>query len=122
MQPLITSLKVKDYFTRWYSAYILSKMNSAPALDPLMESLKNRDLEAVAGAYPFYIMKGEPGTEGVFVDAFNTYANIDMANDYLNCGNRQLEDAVKNWANKNGYTIIKTERPTMARCGILNDN
>ena len=31
-----------------------------------------------------------------------------MAEDFLNCGNIQLEEAAKNWAEENGYSVVSS--------------
>ena len=69
--------------------------------------MKDNNLEVVAGAYPFFIRRGEGGTEAVLIKALNKYGTKKMAEDFLNCGNYQLESAAFSWASRRGYTIIK---------------
>lgn len=46
---------------------------------------------------------GEPGTETILIKALNKYNDKSMAEDFLNCGNNQLEEAAKKWARVHGY-------------------
>jgi hypothetical protein len=68
--------------------------------------LKDKNLEIVAGAYPFFIDRSEAGTEGVLIRALNRYGTKEMATDFLNCGNGKLEQAGRAWAERHGYSIV----------------
>jgi hypothetical protein len=37
-----------------------------------------------------------------------TYGDVDLAEYYLNCGNRTLEKAAHTWASQHGYTVYTT--------------
>jgi len=55
--------------------------------------------------YEDFIAKGIPGTEGVLIAALNKSGNLKMADDFLNCGNWGLEQAAREWAARNGYSV-----------------
>lgn len=73
----------------------------APLL-PLLDRRRNLVL-----AYPL-VDVGQRGTEDALVTALNRYGGIDLAEYYLNCGNRTLERAAQAWADRNGYTVMTT--------------
>ncbi|MBU2599296.1 hypothetical protein KJ849_01780 [bacterium] len=64
------------------------------------------DLAFAAGAHSFFISKSEQKFIPILIDALNKYGNEEMATDFLNCGNSQLEKAGHIWAKEYGYTII----------------
>ena len=72
-----------------------------------MAALKHENLEIIAGAYSFFIQKGASGSEALLIKALDKYGTriLWMAQDYLNCGNDLLVNAVKNWTRKHGYSI-----------------
>ena len=67
--------------------------------------MRAEDLEIVAGAYGFFIRKGEANSEPILIMALNEYGFREMAQDFLNCGNNVLEEAATEWAEKHRYTI-----------------
>ena len=77
------------------------------ALAPLLDALKTGDLETVAGAHMFFILRGEADSEWVLVRALMEHGNKEMASYYLNCGNGILEQAARDWASENGYLVVQ---------------
>jgi len=63
------------------------------------------DLAFAAGAHSFFISKSEQKSIPILIDALNKYGNEEMATDFLNCGNSQLEEAGRAWVKKYGYEI-----------------
>ena len=49
---------------------------------------------------------GDPTTIEVLKEALNKFGNKDMALDYLNCGNEELESAAETWARRHGYRVV----------------
>lgn len=49
---------------------------------------------------------GDPTTIEVLKEALNKFGNKDMAVDYLNCGNEELESAAESWARRHGYRVV----------------
>jgi hypothetical protein len=110
VEPLLTALKDKDPKVRIEAAYSLVAIRDARAVEPLMEALKDEKLEIVAGAYRFYIHLGISGSENVLIRSLNKYGSMVpfMAEDFLNCGNNQLEEAAAKWAKYFNYMIVPT--------------
>lgn len=48
---------------------------------------------------------GQRGTEDALVAVLDRYGDVDLAEYYLNCGNRTLETAADSWADRHGYTV-----------------
>jgi len=57
--------------------------------------------------YSALLKMGRSGTEEQLVTALMRFGWVEMAEDYLNSGNPRLEDAARQWASENGYTISK---------------
>jgi HEAT repeat protein len=106
VEPLIAALQSPDGSTRRWSARALEDIGDSRADEPLMAGLKRGDLEVVAGAYAFFINKGEPGTENTLINALNQHGDKGMGEAFLNCGNDRLEQAARDWASKHGYVIV----------------
>jgi hypothetical protein len=70
--------------------------------------LKKPDLAVIAGAFSFFIQRGEPGSEDALIQALNAYGDKDMAEAFLNRGNSALEAAARQWAVAHGYQVIRT--------------
>lgn len=48
---------------------------------------------------------GRRGTEDELATALHSYGDLTLAEYYLNCGNRRLEGAARDWAYARGYTV-----------------
>lgn len=44
----------------------------------------------------------------MLIDALNAHGDKEMAQDYLNSGNTQLDRAARSWAEEHGYDIGQT--------------
>ncbi len=107
VEPLVAALKDKDSSVRSRAAGALGKMQDARAVGPLVAALKDENLEIIAGAYPFFIQRGDPGSEDLLIRALDAYGarNLWMAHDFLNCGNNRLAEAAGNWAREHDHRI-----------------
>jgi hypothetical protein len=56
--------------------------------------------------YPALIRCGNRETVEALVEALNKHGDKKMAEHYLNCGNKSLENAAKQWAQVHGYTVV----------------
>jgi HEAT repeat protein len=64
------------------------------------------NLQAVAGAYTYFISQGKAGTEQTLITSLNQYGDQYMAIAFLNCGNTQLMEAANAWAKQHNYQMI----------------
>lgn len=106
VKPLIATLKDKDPNVRKVVAHVLEEINDARAVKPLIDALKQGDLEVAAGAYTFFIRSGVPGSEAVLIETLEKYGTEEMAENFMNCGNSQLQEAGLKWAKGHGYMIF----------------
>src|SRR5205823_6373110 len=81
-------------------AYALESIGNAPAKEKLLEALRNSDAEVVAGAYRFFIRRGNQDAESALVRGLERYGTKEMALDYLNCGNSLLVREGEIWARR----------------------
>lgn len=98
-------LKSESSSVRMEAVRAIGKIDSPEAFALLATALKDENLEVIAGAYSFYIRHGFPGSEALLIKALDRYGTTSMAEDFLNCGNGELEVAGKDWATKHGYGI-----------------
>ena len=94
-----------DVDIRRNAARALEETKDPRAVEALLAAWKEPDLGVIAGAYSFFIKRGETGSEGTLIQALNAYGNYAMAVDLLNCGNSALEAAASEWAGKHGYRV-----------------
>jgi hypothetical protein len=83
----------------------LGKIKDPRAVNVLLAALRERDLAVVAGAYSFFIERGEPGSEDVLIQALNAHGSGATAVAFLNCGNSALSKAAGEWAEAHGYEV-----------------
>ena len=107
VEPLFKALEGEGKYVQIRVAMALGYVNDPNVAEFLIEALKNKELKIIAGAYNFFIRRGEEGTEAILIEALNEYGNVYMAEDYLNCGNNQLSKAARTWATSHGYTITE---------------
>ena len=108
--PLFKALESEGDYVQMRVAMALGYINNPSAVEFLTDAIKDKKLDIIYGAYNFFILRGEEGTEDILIEALNKHGNADMAEDYLNCGNGQLSKAARTWATEHGYTI--TQWPT----------
>jgi HEAT repeat protein len=107
VEPLFKALEGEGNYVQMRVVMALGYINDPSAVEFLTDALKDKKLDIIAGAYYFFIRRGEEGTEDILIEALNKHGNVNMAEDYLNCGNGQLEKAARTWATDHGYTITE---------------
>ena len=110
VEPLIAALSNANSDVRCGASYALGRLGNPRGVAALLAAWKKLDLPVIAGAYGFFIEKGEPGSEGILIRALNAFGSKIMvsgkpvmAEDFLNCGNQRLESAAADWAYAHGY-------------------
>jgi hypothetical protein len=83
----------------------------------LDRALARRDLAAVAGAWKYFLRKGEAGSEATLADSLSAAGDKEMAEAFLNCGNEKLASAAMSWAAARGYKIERSGGAATARWG-----
>lgn len=63
----------------------------------LRQSLKERNIVVICAASSYYVGRGEAGSEDTLIDALNAAGEYSLAEYFLVCGNRKLEDAGRAW-------------------------
>jgi HEAT repeat protein len=106
VEPLLEALNDKDFNVRFSAGEALNKLETTPEIESLIEAIQEKNLKIVAKYYVFYILRGESGTEPILISALDKYGDVTMAEDFLNCGNNQLETGAEKWAERNGYEVV----------------
>lgn len=131
VKPLITALANTDAKVRSAAANRLGYLGNRSAEKPLASVLADSAMGLTAsialvrlfktepskvvhyltstGTLPIYygLMKlGAPETIDAMASALLRLGDLDMAEDYLNCGEPTLEQAAHDWATANGYEVV----------------
>jgi HEAT repeat protein len=106
VEPLLEALNDEDFNVRFSAGEALNKLETTPEIESLIEAMQEKNLKIVAKYYVFYILRGESGTEPILISALDKYGDVTMAEDFLNCGNNQLETGAEKWAERNGYEVV----------------
>lgn len=102
VEPLIGLLAGEDYVdTSGHVARVLNSFDDSD-LHPLLDALRDWDLQTIASAYTFYIIRGQPGTEPQLIEALMLYGDETMAEAYKLCGHEPLMDASDDWVKERG--------------------
>ena len=108
VEPLIIALNDVDATVRLKGAGGLVNIGNERADGPLMTLVARRELAIIAEESAYFVKHGKAGDEPVFIEALFAFGTKKTANDYLNCGNIDLEKAAREWAKLNGYEIGTT--------------
>jgi len=108
IEPLFKVLKDRRNLLRKRAAKALSRIDGPQVVNTLNKAFEENEFPVIAGAHEYYIRRGEPGSEIKLVKALKLYGDTRMANNYLNCGNKELEEVAIKWANDHRYPITKT--------------
>jgi hypothetical protein len=105
---MLEKMKDDNQSVRFAAASVLVYMlNYDPnAVDVFISAIGQGNIKLIAKNYPFYIRLGLSGTEKLLLKALDSYFDIRMCEDYLNCGNKELEDGATKIANKYGYLVF----------------
>jgi len=76
-----------------------------PAVEPLIATLKNENSQVRNIAVDTLIKIGDTSAIEPLIEVLNKYNDKNIAEDFLNCGNVQLEEAARHWAASKGYVI-----------------
>jgi hypothetical protein len=108
---LISGLQNADSNIRFAAANVLVEIQrlNPDSVPTLVSALDEDNLEFIATNYAFYIRLGRSGTEETLARALHAYGDKQMALDYLNCGNAQLDATAREWATDHGYTVHTEE-------------
>ena len=110
-QPAVESIKIKmsddDQSIRFAAGDVLVNMLKyyPNAVPNLTSAIDKNGVSTIAKNYPFYIRLGQKNTEKILLKALDRHFTTDMCVDYLNCGNKKVEDGAESIANKKGYMV-----------------
>jgi HEAT repeat protein len=75
----------------------------------LLQDLETGDPEKIDYAIVSFIRIGEPNTIATLTQFLQEKGTKDLALAYLNCGHEELAKAGEDWANAQGYEVVRTE-------------
>jgi len=104
----LVAAMTQDSGVRGAAAVALTEMYKDD-ISKLLGYLENRD--TALAVYRALIEMGKPGTEDALIEVLVRFGDKEMAIVYLNCGNKKLEEAGKEWAAAHGYAVISLSVP-----------
>jgi HEAT repeat protein len=94
IDSLIQALRSdEDCYVKKVAARSLGEIKDDRAAECLCNGLKEGNVYITAGAYRYFLRRGEAGTEGPLIKALYNSFNRNMIDDFANCGNIQLREA-----------------------------
>ncbi len=94
IDSLIQAIRTDDdCYVKKFAARSLGEIKDDRAVEYLCKGLNEGNVYIIAGAYRFFLRRGEAGTEGALLKALYTSFNRNMIDDFANCGNIQLREA-----------------------------
>lgn len=100
-------MKNKNQSIRFSAAEVLVKMLEyyPEAVENLTSAIDSESTKIIAKNYPFFIKLGQEGTEKLLLKSLDRHLTTMMLNDYLNCGNTEIESEATSIGKKHGYII-----------------
>ncbi len=99
----------EDCYVKKVAARSLGDMKDDRAVGYLRNGLKEGNVYIIAGAYRFFLRRGEAGTEGPLLKALYSSFNRNMIDDFANCGNIQLREAALKYS-EGRYSVKSPSR------------
>jgi hypothetical protein len=101
IDPLIQAIKTDDdCYVKKVAAQSLGEIKDRRAVEYLCNGFNEGNKDIIAGAYRFFLRRGEAGTEGVLIKALYDSFNRKMIDDFANCGNFQLREAALKYSER----------------------
>jgi hypothetical protein len=72
----------------------------------LLEDVISSEYRAIENALYAFIAMGKQEIIPTLINTLNSTGNKTMSEAYLNCGNKELDSAAREWVKKHGYSII----------------
>jgi uncharacterized membrane-anchored protein YjiN (DUF445 family) len=72
----------------------------------LLKDVESNNYRVIEDALYAFIAIGKKEIIRELIDTLNRKGTKIMAEAYLNCGNKELDDAARDWAYRHGYTIF----------------
>lgn len=94
---LIEALHSKNPEVRKRTAWVLSKSTDRRAAKALLAALQEQNNAVLAGAYIFYVQRGDAGTEDGLIAAYREFGDRSMQDTFMTCGDAKLAEAAKTW-------------------------
>lgn len=105
MNVLLTELKKRVNLKDTIARALLNFVDHHIVRKEFLCALKKKDLQIIAGAYPYFIRKGVRGTEGILIQTLHKYGDVDMLDDFFYSGNIKLSSAALSCGRQNGFCL-----------------
>jgi HEAT repeat protein len=94
--PLVAALTGTKR-VRWHAASALAKFSTSEANDTLTNALRHGELDIVAAAYKYFLLKNDSDSVSALIAAMNEHGWYEMADALRDSGDSRLVDAARQW-------------------------
>jgi len=105
VKPVTELLKDKNPFVPALAALTLNGIRDARARAALLDALQAHNSAAILGVHTLFVRLGVPGSEPALADTLAKFPSREIAEEYYNSGNSELEAAARSWANRYGQRL-----------------
>ncbi len=105
LDELINSLSDDVQENRFAVAYAISQLKGSRKDKFLIDSLNNKNHVIIAGACEYYINNFKKGSEETLIETLKLYPSPGRVGLYLDRGNKKLEAAARDVADRENYKI-----------------
>ncbi len=109
--------KLRNKEFRAGAASMLIEIDANRGREAIMTLLKEDDPETIASIYLSIFSLGLPGSEGPLIKALNRHGDTRMAERFLNSGKQNLREAALIWAKAHNFQITKGWSPNFTGWG-----
>jgi HEAT repeat protein len=97
VEPLVIALTSGTKRVRWHAASALAQFSTSEAGDALTNALRHGELDVVAAAYKYFLLRKDPDSVTALVAAMNEHGWYAMADALRDSGDSRLVDAARQW-------------------------
>ncbi len=97
VEPLVIALTSGTKRVRWHAASALAQFTTSEAGDALTNALRHGELDVVAAAYKYFLLRKDPDSVAALVVAMNEHGWYAMADALRDSGDSRLVDAARQW-------------------------
>ncbi len=105
IKPVSELLKDKHPFVPALAALTLNGIRDARARAALLDALEAHNSAAILGVHTLFVRLGVPGSETALAATLEKFPSREIAEEYYNSGNSELEAAARSWANRYGQRL-----------------
>lgn len=117
-EAISPALSADDAHLRRMAAWALYRVHSDEAGKALRGLIPRNDIDAISGAYAFFIENGIKGSEDALLAALTCHGHKAVAEDYAGSGNDTLAEAGREWLSNHPRVRYSVQKPWTRPIGV----